>query len=294
MKSAIDCVPCFVRQTLEAMRYISANPSVQEKVLREILHYLAEFDFDQSPPVVGLWIHRRIRDLTGNDDPYKEVKKRFNRLAAELMPELRTKVNSSPDRFKTSVHLAIIGNVIDFGAKSGITEDAVRHSVAETISGPFYGDIENLRNEIEMASNILYLADNAGEIFFDRLLIEELPVEKVTVAVRGKSVINDATMDDAYAAGLHEIVKVIDNGSNAPGTILSECSPEFIKCFREADLIIAKGQGNYETLNDEKKKIFFLFRIKCPVVASYTGFPTNTNVLTTTLQPPVKIKKEKE
>lgn len=285
MKSTIDCIPCFVRQTFEAMRYVPAGPSVREEVLREILRYLVEFDLDQSPPAAGLWIHRKIRDLTGNDDPYKEVKKRFNRLAVELLPELRTMVNGSPDRFKTLVYLAITGNVIDFGAKSGITEDAVRRSIAETLSGPFYGDIEGFRDEIERASNILYLADNAGEIFLDRLLIEELPAARVTVAVRGKPVINDATMDDAYAAGIHEIVKVIDNGSDAPGTILSECSPEFRRCFSDADLIIAKGQGNYETLSDAKKKIFFLFRVKCPVVASYTGLIPDTNVLAATLQP---------
>ncbi|MCX5809803.1 MAG: ARMT1-like domain-containing protein [Proteobacteria bacterium] len=279
MKTSIDCIPCFIRQTIEATRYVSADTSVHEGVLRKILRALAGIDLDQSPPVAVQWIHRRIRELTGKHDPYRQAKDRFNRLALELLPELKAKVRSSPDPLKTSVRLAITGNVVDLGAKSGLTEDEVRLIIAQTLSEPFHIDIESLRGEIDRASSILYLADNAGEIFFDRLLIEELPVERVTLAVRGGPVINDATMDDANAAGLHEIVRVIDNGSDAPGTILSDCNPEFRRCFKDADLIIAKGQGNYETLSDEQANIFFLFRIKCVVVASLTGLEQGTNML---------------
>ena len=281
MKTSIDCIPCFVRQTLEATRFISVYPSVHEGVLREILRCLAKLDLDQSPPVVGQFIHRKLRELTGNPDPYRLAREQYNRLVMELMPELREEVRKSPDPLKMSVLLAITGNVVDLGAKSGLTEDEVRSSIKKTLSEPFYIDIEHLRREIDRSASILYLADNAGEIVFDRLLIEELPLERVTVAVRGGPVINDAIMDDAYAAGLHEIVRVIDNGSDAPGTILDDCSLTFQKCFENADLIISKGQGNYETLSDmHTKKIFFLFRIKCEVVASHTGFKMGTNVLT--------------
>jgi hypothetical protein len=279
MKTSIDCIPCFVRQTLQATRFVSVYPSVHEGVLREILRCLAGLDFDRPPPLVGQMIHRKLRELTGNHDPYKDIKERHNRLAVGLLPELREKVKRSSDPLKTSVRLAITGNIVDLGAKSGLTEDEVRSSIARTLSEPFHVDIEGLRREINRASSILYLADNAGEIVFDRLLIEELPLERVTVAVRGGPVINDATMDDACAAGLHEIVRVIDNGSDAPGTILDDCSLEFQRHFNEADLIIAKGQGNYETLSEESANIFFLFRIKCSVVASHTGFEPETNVL---------------
>lgn len=279
MKTSIDCIPCFVRQALQATRFVSVYPSVHEGVLREILRCLAALDLDQPPPLVGQMIHRKLRELTGNHDPYKDIKERHNRLALGLLPELREKVKRSSDPLKTSVRLAITGNIVDLGAKSGLTEDEVRSSIARTLSEPFHVDIEHLRREIDRASSILYLADNAGEIVFDRLLIEELPLERVTVAVRGGPVINDATMDDACAAGLHEIVRVIDNGSDAPGTILDDCSLEFQRHFNEADLIIAKGQGNYETLSEESANIFFLFRIKCSVVASHTGFEPETNVL---------------
>lgn len=279
MKTSLDCIPCFLRQTLEATRYVSGDPSVHERILREMLRSLAKFDFDQSPPVVGQWVHRKLRQLTGNNDPYKPAKDRFNRFVLDLLPELRSMVSASSDRLKTSVRLAIAGNIVDLGAKAGLTENQVQLSITGSMSEPLHGDFEGFRSEINKASKILYLADNAGEIVFDRLLIEELPVERVIVAVRGGPVINDATLDDAYAAGIHEIVRVIDNGSDAPGTILADCSAEFQRHFKEADLIIAKGQGNYETLSDEPANIFFLFKIKCSVTGSHLGLEPETNVL---------------
>ena len=123
------------------------------------------------------------------------------------------------------------------------------------------------------------LADNAGEIVFDRLLIEQLPIDRVTVAVRGYPVINDATLDDAETAGLTDIVDVISNGSDAPGTLLDDCSEAFRSRFEEADLIIAKGQGNYETLAQSPRPIFFLLRVKCPVVARDLDYPVGSMVV---------------
>lgn len=129
------------------------------------------------------------------------------------------------------------------------------------------------------AQRILYLADNAGEIAFDRLLIEQIGPARVTVAVRGGPVINDATITDARAVGLHEIVEIIENGSDAPGTLLDDCSQEFKWRFAEADLILAKGQGNFEALSDEPHNIFFLLKAKCAVIAAHAGVPLGTHVL---------------
>ena len=144
-------------------------------------------------------------------------------------------------------------------------------------------------NDVVVASPIgeigrppfLYLADNAGEIVFDRLLIERLPAEKVTLAVRGGAVLNDATLIDAENTGITELVEVIRNGSDAPGTILEDCSEEFKRCFAAADLIVAKGQGNYESLSHFKKKIYFLLTVKCSVVAQDLKCCVNDLVLQT-------------
>jgi uncharacterized protein with ATP-grasp and redox domains len=142
------------------------------------------------------------------------------------------------------------------------------------------GDLEAFRQAVAEATDILYLADNAGEIACDRLLIQQLLSVRVTLAVRGGAVVNDATLADAEAVGLHELVEVIDNGSDAPGTLLSDCSEDFRKRFAKADLIIAKGQGNFETLSDTGGNIFFLFKVKCPVIAAHVGLPLGTHVLT--------------
>ena len=128
---------------------------------------------------------------------------------------------------------------------------------------PLVGDVDRLKHDIECADSILFLADNAGEIVLDRLLIELLPSDKVTVVVRGNAILNDALYAEAVEAGLTECVKVIDNGDNSPGTDLSRCRPEVQQAFAEADLILAKGQGNYETLSDENANIVFLLKAKC-------------------------------
>ncbi|NQU08240.1 MAG: DUF89 family protein, partial [Candidatus Abyssubacteria bacterium] len=139
--------------------------------------------------------------------------------------------------------------------------------------------VEDLFRAAAGAEHILYLADNAGEIVFDRLLLEALPVEKITVAVRGAPVINDATMEDAETAGIPQIAPVIANGSDAPGTLVEECSEEFRSCFNVADLIIAKGQGNYETLSDARKHIFFLLSVKCQLIAADISAPVGALVV---------------
>jgi uncharacterized protein with ATP-grasp and redox domains len=139
--------------------------------------------------------------------------------------------------------------------------------------------VEAFRNAVSQAERILYLTDNAGEIVLDRLLIEQLPTEQVTVAVKGAPVINDATMEDALLAGLPRIVEVIDNGSDAPGTILEACSQAFRERFEDADLIVSKGQGNYETLSDSDKNIFFILKAKCPVIAKDLGCEVGAMIL---------------
>lgn len=272
MKTSIDCIPCFIRQTLEAIRMVTDEEAVHEKVVREVLHATAAMDFTLSPPKMGQTIHRLIREASGKKDPYYEIKKHCNHLALELYPELKKYVDSSSDRFETSVRLAIAGNIIDFGVTGKLNEDSIHTSIQESLVQLLNkGTVEELKDLIEGAENILYLGDNAGEIVFDRILIEEMPVEKVTFAVRGFPIINDATKEDAKETGLSGLVTVIDNGSDIPGTVLQECSQEIRSYFAQSDLIIAKGQGNYETLSEESKNISYLFKAKCPVIAKDSG-----------------------
>jgi uncharacterized protein with ATP-grasp and redox domains len=279
MKTYLDCIPCFVRQTLDAVRRVTDDEAVHERLLREILRAASTLDPQQPPPAMGQRIHRRIRQLTGQRDPYLAAKDRFNRLALAYLPDLQARVAASPAPLETAARLAIAGNVIDMGVHGALTDAQVQDAVDRALSAPLCGSVDCLARAVAEADRILYLADNAGELVFDRLLLEQLPLDRVTLAVRGAPVINDATVEDARVAGVHTLVKVIDNGSDAPGTILEDCSAAFRQRFEAADLVIAKGQGNYETLSHVQKNIVFALMAKCPVIARDLNCPVGSMVL---------------
>lgn len=280
MKTALDCIPCFARQALEAARFVTDDPAVHEQAVRSVLRTVAEMDLTQCPPVIAQRFHRELREITGVADPYRAAKDRFNRMALEMLPGLQRQVSTAADPLAVALRLAIAGNVIDLGLNGGLTEQEARRAVANTLHEPFSGDTDEFAGAVREADNILYLADNAGEIVFDRLLIERIGPAPITVAVRGRPILNDATLTDAKAAGLADIVEVIDNGSDAPGTLLGDCSEAFRARFAAADLIIAKGQGNFETLSGNPANIYFLFKAKCPVVAENAAVDIGTHVAT--------------
>ncbi len=279
MRTYLDCIPCIIRQALCAARMVSADPAVHERVLRETLGWVGETNMNQPAPVAVQRIHRLLRETTGVEDPYRDAKEYQNRTVLALLPELRCRIEAAADPLATALRVAIAGNAIDMGANGSLAGLDVRRAVTQALTEPVVGEPGGFRSAIAEAERILYLTDNAGEIALDRLLIEQLTPARVTVAVRGKPVINDATMADARAVGLHEIVEIVDNGSDAPGTLLDDCSQEFRRRFTEADLILAKGQGNYETLSDEPHDIFFLFKVKCSMIAAHAGVPIGTHVL---------------
>lgn len=280
MQTSLDCIPCILRQTLDAARLVSKDSAIHEHILRDVLRWTGEMDLDQSPPAMAQRIHRQLRKITGADDPYRQAKDRLNSLALELIPGLRAEVESAEDPLLMAVRLAIAGNMMDMGVNGNLTATDVCQMMKQALTAPFFGELDMFRQATAKARSILYLADNAGEIAFDRLLIEQISPGRVTVVVRGAPVINDATLIDARAVGLDQIVKVIDNGSDAPGTIFSDCNQEFHHLFAESDLIIAKGQGNFETLSNVPGNLFFLFKVKCRVIADQIRQPMGMQVLT--------------
>jgi len=280
MKTYFDCVPCFIRQVLDSVRLTTNDEQIHEQVLREALNLAYKMDFRQSPPAMAQKIHRLIRELTGVKDPYLELKNLFNQSALQMYPNLKKIIETSIDPLETAVRLAIAGNIIDFGVCSVVEQSQVEKTVAKSLTAPLdKRAVKRFRRATFEAKDILYLGDNAGEIVFDRLLIEQLPYEKITFAVKGSPILNDATTEDAQIAGLTDLIEVIDNDSDAPGTILESCSEAFCQRFNEADLIIAKGQGNYETLSDIDKKVFFMLRPKCLVLARHLGCEIGSLVL---------------
>lgn len=280
MRSSLDCIPCFIRQALEAARTVSDDPDMHEAIVREMLVWMGEADLSQSPPSFAQHIHRRLHTAIADDDPYRAAKQRQNLMALSLLPHLRALIDAASDPLDTALRVAVAGNAIDMGVTAALNETDLRLAVEQALKEPLAGDHQEFRHELEFADSILYLADNAGEIALDRLLVEQLGPARVTVVVRGSPVLNDATRVDAQAVGLDSIVEVIDNGSDAPGTILADCSEELRQRFADSDLVIAKGQGNFESLNEEPGNVFFLFKVKCPVVANGVGAPVGTHMLT--------------
>lgn len=280
MKTHLDCVPCFVRQALGASKLVSADSRIHEQILRDILYYMSKVDFSQPAPVTGQYIHRRLRLLSESEDPYESMKKTQNDMAKRLLEEMREKIDSAADPMMMALKLSIASNVIDVATNGEVEESALRSIISEAIKEPLIGELGSFLRSLSEAQRILFITDNAGEIVFDRLLIEKIGPERITVAVRGLPVINDATIEDARAAGLNEIVQIVDTGCDLPGVIVEGSAAAFTKCFQNADLIIAKGQGNYETLSEHPEKIYFLLRVKCHVIAEDIGMPLGAHVVT--------------
>lgn len=268
MKAYLDCYPCFFSQTLKTARMITSDEKLIHRILVEVSLALPELSFEATPPEIGKEVYKIISEMTGVEDPYAAIKDRCTRQALSLYPELKKLIDSSEDRLLTALKVAIAGNVIDFGANADFD---LKNDIKQVLSQDLaIDDSHDLRLAVDRAQSILYVADNAGETVFDRLLIEELG-KPVIYVVREKPVINDAVCEDALAAGIDEVADIISSGTDAPGTILNLCSERFLKIYQAAELIISKGQGNYEGLSDEPRPIFFLLKAKCPVIARDIG-----------------------
>jgi len=268
MKTYLDCYPCLLRQALSAARRAGAPESQQYSILLETMDELRAFPLGSTPPQLAHQIHQRVRQLTNNIDPYREDKEQATQQALAFYPGLKKKVNEASDPLEMAIRIAIAGNIIDLGAAENYDLDAtLQHVLSQALA---INDIVSFRMALARRPSVLYLADNAGETVFDRILIETLDTP-VTYVVKAGPIINDATLEDAVAAGIDQVAKIIDNGSNAPGTLLDQCSKTFRNHFAQADLVIAKGQANYESLSEISAPIFFLLQAKCSVIAGELG-----------------------
>jgi len=275
MKMKLDCVPCLFHQTLEAARYYSEDPLEQRAVVNEVAAMFPGLDAQMSMPELIGMIHEKIRRRFGDRDLYKEVKDRSNRKALELYPMLKQTVARAEDPLLAAVEIAVIGNVIDYAAKNHLDIEA---QIEQLFAGQLpevnraVFEYESFQRDLDQARRILILGDNTGEIVFDKVLIETLPQDKeIFYAVRGRPILNDATREDAEFCGLTEVANVVSSGVMSPGTVLSQCAPEFLALFDSADLILSKGQGNYEALWGTGGPIYFLFKIKCQMIARHAG-----------------------
>ncbi|MGD9344313.1 MAG: ARMT1-like domain-containing protein [Candidatus Aminicenantes bacterium] len=266
MKIYLDCYPCFFQQALNTARMIGANEDTIHRILLEVSTLLPKIPPGATPPEIGREVYRIVSRLTGNEDPYREIKERCTQQALALYPGLKERVRSSEDPLRIAIRIAIAGNVIDFGSNMPFDLEKDLESILDQ---RFAIDHYKLfKRALAQARDVLYIADNAGETVFDRVLIEELG-KPVIYVVREQPVINDALREDAVAAGIDKVADIISSGSDAPGNILPFCSDEFLKIYEAAEFIISKGQGNFEGLSEENRPIFFLLKTKCRVIADH-------------------------
>ena len=284
MQTHLDCIPCFLHQSLEAARMATSNELVHEQVMKQVMKYLETIDFHSSPPEISREVHAIIKRETGVQDPYLQVKNQANNQAKQQLPQLLKMIDTADDPLLMAVKLAIVGNVIDFGTMNRLDSKEMINNINDI---PFNNQVFPLfEKRANNAKTVLYLSDNTGEIIFDRLLVDQLVKRncQVTFAVKKNPIINDATRNDAEFAEIDKIATIIegDDGSNysAPGFVSDLTSTEFKDLLSSVDLVISKGQGNYESLNDEQREIFFLLMVKCPLVAGVINIDVGTMVLT--------------
>jgi uncharacterized protein with ATP-grasp and redox domains len=257
---------------------------LRDEIIKQAAELIPTFNLELSPPENAVSLYRMIAEKSSNRDIFADLKKNSNELALGILPFLEEKIRYSRDPLATAIRLAIAGNIIDYGSHQ---EFDLEKTIEKSLNDPLtINDLEGLRYDLKEAQSILYLADNCGELVFDRLLIELID-KPVTLVVKENPVINDALASDAEHCGLSLGSRIISNGTDCPGTPLRSCSKEFIKEFEAADLIISKGQGNFETLSNVDAPIYFMLMVKCPVVAAHvssiasneTSITTNSTVL---------------
>lgn len=283
MKVYYECAACFLRQAREALDLATDNNTLKMEVTEKVLEIVSEnFHKEAVSNVIGTRIHRTIKKETGNQDPYSKERELSNDIAMKFLPHIKKILGKEKD-LKNYIKIAIAGNVIDFGALGLDTE--MESLILRTIEkNPSLDHTNELENELYKSKTVLYLADNIGEIVFDKIFIEKL-VEydvKVTVALKEKPILNDACIEDALNIGLNNLAKLTTTGTDSIGIIEQDVSVEFMKLFKESDMIISKGLGNYEGLTEmdlKIKPVFCLLNAKCRPVARDMGVNLGDNIV---------------
>ena len=268
-----DCIPCILKMTISSIRKLSLDENTVRELYSEILENSAlrgqVWDITSPDVIEDVW--RKIVKRMGMSDPFSLEKSNQNKKVMALYPVLQKIVNGDSDPLYAATKLAILGNSLDFMvADNALT---VENSIKDRINAPLSNEsYSKFKQQLQASNRLIYFGDNAGEIVFDKLFIETIKKSyqlEIIFVVRSVPTLNDATLAEARSVGMDKVVKVIENGIDGPlpGTVLSRCSNEVNDFLRRSDLIISKGGGNFDTLDEErkhlKKKISFLLLSKC-------------------------------
>ncbi len=283
MKTSLECMACYLRQALQVSRIATRDQKLHLAALRRVAGIIAEIDMDLTPPENSVAVYEAIAEITGCTDPYLNLKKQSNLEALANLPECEKKIATSDEPLLTALRFAIGGNIIDYGAMHSFDVDnAMMGCLDSAFAVDHSAELLQRVGGLGKDFRVLYLADNSGEIVYDSLVVRQLAAMglSVTVAVKSGPIINDALLADAMACDLQDVARIIENGTHCPGTPLKSCSAELLQEFNRADLILSKGQGNFETLSETAAEVFFLLTIKCSVVGEHLCQISGTSVET--------------
>ncbi|WP_027370516.1 damage-control phosphatase ARMT1 family protein [Desulfovermiculus halophilus] len=279
MQTFTECIPCFERQIEKLAAMIAGEDhQLQQQIQTQCRDIIHATDTNHPPPELAARIYAQAAEISGQNDFFAQHKHTANTQVLNLLPVLKKQIQTSPDPLLTALRFSLIANYIDVGVDGEFDWEAAlnQEKAQERMQG--YTTLRQLLESVR--TRIMILGDNAGEIGMDTLLVKELQKlgAEVSYVVRGAPILNDATLEDARFVGMDRLCRVISSGVDSPGTILSRCDPEFLEELYATQIVISKGQGNFEALHGRLPGVFFALKVKCPVVAGLTGFPVRTSV----------------
>lgn len=285
MRYSLECLPCLLKQGIRLARLHLDTEEEQYKLIRNLMTEIASIDDNVSAPYLAHKLHRALKEASQNPDPYLEEKRYYNQEMLKLENDFVELVESAANPLNVALKLAAAGNIIDFGPGYDLSRDSVLKTIKDTIAKDYPEEVFlSLKSALKNANHLLYLGDNTGEIVFDKIFIRTIkksyPHLQICFATRGEPILNDVTEEDAYTVGIDAYAQVINNGTDIPGTVLEYCSDPFVTAFNEADVIISKGQGNFESLyGSGYNNLYYIFLCKCPLVTEKLGLKRNDMVL---------------
>jgi uncharacterized protein with ATP-grasp and redox domains len=285
LEAAPECIPCSVNQALRTAKMAGLDEAAQKEAARRAMKVLAELDHGAPAAIIATKAIRAAEALYRGMDPFEKIRHETTLEALAMYdaikPEVMARLSAMEpvERIRYCAKLSAAGNIIDFGLSS---EFDLKATLQDTLAGDLAIDhSESLYDAIAKTDSFLLISDNAGEIVFDRFLLDEAVRlgKEVYVSVKSGPILNDAVREDAVAAGIDDPIRIVETGSSSLGVVLEECSEEFTELFWNAGVVLSKGQANYETLDVAARSVFFILRVKCPVLAGPINVPTGASIL---------------
>ncbi|AKI97745.1 damage-control phosphatase ARMT1 family protein [Kosmotoga pacifica] len=270
MRSSIECIPCNINSLIRILKKANIDSKKQEEAVKSYMNRLLKLEtFEMTPVHMGREIKDVIMNFFGEVDLYREIKDSANKLLLSMYDELKTEILKSPDPIETALRFSVAGNIIDFAPGHQI--DIMKTLKDSTETAFAINHLDKLIEELRRAKSVLLIGDNCGEAVLDKLFLELIDVPVKYYAVRSAPVLNDVTLREAKLIGLDKVATVVESGSDAPGTLLDRITPQFKEILYSSEVVISKGQGNFESLSGLDRELYFLLMTKCEVVSGYIG-----------------------